>query len=43
MMHDMVVTMEAMIDTTKDDQEPSPALNYDGEAVEDLGWIDEER
>ena len=43
MMHDMVVTMEAMIDTTKDDQEPSPALNYDGEAVEDLGWIDEEK
>jgi len=43
MMHDMVVTMEAMIDTTKDDQEPSPALGYDGEAVEDLGWIDEER
>ena len=34
MMHDMVVTMEAMIDTTKDDQESSPALAYNGEVVE---------
>ena len=41
-MSDMVASMEAMIDTTKDDQEPDPALPYDEEVVQDLGWIDEE-
>ncbi|GMH70973.1 hypothetical protein TrLO_g7500 [Triparma laevis f. longispina] len=41
-MSDMLASMEAMIDTTKDDQEPDPALPYDEEVVQDLGWIDEE-
>ena len=41
-MADMINSMEAMIDTTKDDQEPDPALPYDEEVVGDLGWIDEE-